>query len=1152
MRSLKKLLAVLLTLTMVLSIMVVPAFAAESLEYEDEARVLYDLGLFKGTSATEYVPNLEARLERQEGVALVLRLFGLDTEAEKMSESEAKALLAEKFKDADEIGAWAVKYVAYAVKNGIVDGRPDGKFAPKEPLLGKEYSKMILAQLGQYDPNNFQTASADLAAISDLSASEAIRFNDKILIRDDLVGISYASLTAQYKDGGTVISKLAEANPALKEKAIELGFIAIAKVNTEIEPITIKVGESVNLPSKVEVEYADGSVADVDVSWNTSAVKADVAGEYKAVGTIVGYDGSIEVVITVTPDVLAVESVTTKNLKEVIVVYNQDVSENAEAAKKDNYKLSISKAIESVSVDGNTAVLKVQNEKNDIINQQEATLTISNKILEEEQKFEFTFFDSELPEVLGIEITGPKSIKVNFSEPIAEGGKITLKKGTSTLSVGTSFSGYKTSTINVPMYSTFADGDTYEITIRDFKDFAGYGNIVKTIEFVYEKDETPPVASVDTVKQEYVKVSFNKPVKGLTTGHFSHTFSAWTAFSLTETDTFTKYDEKDTEKAKNLVKKDESVSTVYVWFYNDGTDKEKERAIPEGETSFRVRTKDADGNEIKDEWGNKLEELNVTISVTADKTAPEIAEVSVVAEDEIKVKFSKNVSKFTTDHIEVLDANGEKIDGVKLTISGSGKEYNVKLGKKLAGKSILVNIKNVEDTTLSANKMEPYSTVIEITDKTAPVINKITYEDDNGKYTDGKVYLYVFYNENLDADSALKASNYFIHEVVSGSSVYTKLSGDTSFFSGEKIVKIKLTEAQYNKIKVPGKEIFVSGVKDIAGNEILPKLYKVNGEQSVMNKPAIAVDDDGVKQVKATAVDKIEVLFDQELASITSEAFTLSDTAYKIVGLDVTLDGGRTKAILTVEKVADDKIVYLPYDLGSITLNLVEEKVTNLFNVKNAADKNIVIIDKIAPEMDTIAAGDTDKTIEITFKETLSGNQTNFAHDLVITDADDKELLAGVDYTTTLSENKITVKIETKGYGKYTVKSVDTIKYIKDTKDNLAKKFDAKTVEIKEKTPPTVSKAITDQIEKGNGTATVEFSEAIDQTSKTAVENAIKGATANGDKLTFSWSEDKTLTVTNTDTDNDTDFGVGEVKVTIKDLAGNESEDVVIINIAAV
>jgi len=96
MRSLKKLLAVLLSLTMVLSLMVVPAFAAESLEYEDEAKVLYDLGLFKGKSATEFVPDLESRLERQEGVALVLRLFGLDTEAEKNERKRSKSSLSRK------------------------------------------------------------------------------------------------------------------------------------------------------------------------------------------------------------------------------------------------------------------------------------------------------------------------------------------------------------------------------------------------------------------------------------------------------------------------------------------------------------------------------------------------------------------------------------------------------------------------------------------------------------------------------------------------------------------------------------------------------------------------------------------------------------------------------------------------------------------------------------------------------------------------------------------------------------------------------------------------------------------------------------------------------------------------------------------------
>jgi len=1147
MRSLKKLLAVLLALTMVLSIMVVPAFAAESLEYEDEAKVLYDLGLFKGKSATEFVPDLESRLERQDGVALVLRLFNLDTEAEKMSESEAKALLAEKFTDADEIAAWAVKYVAYAVKNEIVNGRPDGKFAPKDPLLGKEYAKMILAQLGQYDPNNFQTACADLAAISNLSSAEAIKFNDKILIRDDVVGISFASLAGEYADGSTVIAKLAAANAELKAKAIELGLIAVAKVNTVIEPIAIKVGEAVELPAKVEVEYADGSVAEVDVAWDTSAVKADVAGEYKAVGTIAAYDGTIEVVVTVTPDVLAVESVTADNLKEVVVVFNQDVSENAEVAKTDNYKLDISKKVESVTVDGNTAILTIENDGNDIENQKAAKLTITNKILAAEEKFDFTFFDAELPEVLGIEVTGPKSVQINFSEPIALKGKITLKKGSSTLSVSTNYNLNGKSEVNVPMYSSFVDGETYEITIKEFEDYAGYANIVKTIEFVYEKDETAPVATIDSATQKYVKVSFNKPVKGLTKEHFSHTFSAWKSIKLTTKDTFT-----STE-----VTKTDSVTEVYVWFYNDGSDKENERAIPEGETSFRVITKNSAGDEIKDEWGNKLAEVNTTISVVADKTAPEVSEVTVVAENEIKVKFSKNVSKFDKDNIEVLDTDGNKIDGVKLTISGSGKEFNVKLGKDLPGKTILVNIKDVVDTTLSANKMEPYSTTLEITDKKAPTVNLVTYEikrDNANKFEEA--YLYVFFNEALDSESALKVSNYFIYDTD-----YAKLTKSATFFSGDKIVKIALTEAESQKIAaiatIQGKGIFVTGVKDTAGNEVNPRIYKVDGTQASANVPAIDVKD-AVKQVKATASDKIEVVFNQELASITSDAFTVksANKSYSVIGMDVLLDSGKTKAILTIEPA-------LPYDIKyvhngnaeDIKLTVDGTKLENLFGVKGkasdvaGADKDVAIVDKVAPAVDSIVAGDIDKQIVVTFKENIKNeNVALFAHDFVITNEDDKELVPAIDYTTALNGNKVTITIN-KAYGKYAIAFRGTVNYIKDAAGNVASKFDEKTIEVKDQ-KPAVSTAITAQIAAVNGSAKVVFTKALDADSKTAVENAISAATAKG-TLTFSWSEDGlTLTVNNTHATDATEFA-GKVTVNnVADAAGNTA-DVVVVDIAA-
>ena len=78
MKSLKKLLAVLMTVALVAGMLVVPVFAAS--DYEDEAKTLYDLGLFKGKSETAYEPALEDRLLREEGVALLLRMFDLEDE----------------------------------------------------------------------------------------------------------------------------------------------------------------------------------------------------------------------------------------------------------------------------------------------------------------------------------------------------------------------------------------------------------------------------------------------------------------------------------------------------------------------------------------------------------------------------------------------------------------------------------------------------------------------------------------------------------------------------------------------------------------------------------------------------------------------------------------------------------------------------------------------------------------------------------------------------------------------------------------------------------------------------------------------------------------------------------------------------------------
>lgn len=1068
MKSLKKLLAVLIVVTLMAGMIAVPVFAA-SFNYEEEASVLNQLDLFKGKSATEYVPALEDRLLREEAVALLLRMFSLEEEAEAMTDKEANDLLA-KFKDADQIAAWARKYVAYAVKNEIVVGRPDGNFAPQDNLIGREYSKMLLAMLGYVQGVDFEYefSTSEFADVAGFPKSEAVKLDEDPLIRDDVVGMSFFALQAEYfagpNAGKTVIEVIVGDDEDMKAIAIAAGLMeeAVVVEVAALDDIVIKVGEALNLPATVKATFSDGSEADVAVTWEDVDASEPME-KTEITGTIADTDVVAKINVTIEADKLLVNSVTADNLVEVNVEYNQDVSDIEAVASKDNYSLNVGK-IASVKVDGNTAVLSL-NTDNVPKNQTPAKLTVNEKILEAKEEFEFTYFDATLPEVVDIEITGPKSLIVNFTEPIkSKTGKVTLKTGNSTLSVNTTF-GFSGSAVTVPLYSTLSDGKTYTITINEFEDYAGYKNVIKTIEFVYEKDETPPVATIDEAAQEYVKVTFNKPVKGLTPEHFSHTFSAYTALLLSKKDAYplksdgTKYD------PDILITEKDSVKTVYVYFYGktdeSALDKDKiERPIPEGESNFRIRTKAGD-YEIKDEWGNKFADETYTITVAADKTAPEVKAVKVESEKSISVEFTKNVT-FKNENIEVLDADGNKIDGVKVQVEkpGTGTKFVVALGKDLAGKSILVNIKNVEDTTLNANKLVSYSEVIEITDKTPPTIIKAAYETNKD---DAKLgYLYVFYNEAVDSETALKVSNYFLYD-----GGYTKLTGDTSFFEGDKIVKIALTEKQYEKVNVAAAdraELFVTGVKDIAGNEILPGIKEIDGTLEEANTPAIAyIDPDNTSKglkVYATATDKIEITFNQELTSIDDKAFVVevSSVPYSVVGMDVELSGGVTKAILTVEKVAGDTVKKLPYDVKNVEIKFGEGKIRNAFGTENGASLDEAgsisvyelrtINDKIAPAVkgiEQIVENEIVATFEEVVKSSVNPELAALAAtDFVITNKDDdKILVAGTDYSVVVNGTEtITIKLEKDYSGKkLNIATSDDRKYITDLNNNKLAKF---------------------------------------------------------------------------------------------------------------
>ena len=287
------------------------------------------------------------------------------------------------------------------------------------------------------------------------------------------------------------------------------------------------------------------------------------------------------------------------------------------------------------------------------------------------------------------------------------------------------------------------------------------------------------------------------------------------------------------------IKTTDSVDKVWVKFADDMKESD-ERPIGEGETVFVIRGKTDDG-EIKDNWGNKFETTEYRIAVTADKTAPEVTELSVAAEDELKVVFSEGVKKFDKDNVEIYDADGKAIDGVSVSVKHEkdNKEWKINLGKKLAGKTIVVKIKDVEDQALQANRMATYTATLTITDKTAPEVTKVTMRvSDDGK----TAVLYVTFSEDVDSTTALDKANYAL---IQGGKL-TLLSKDPAFFDGNKVVKLELTESEYTELKKAGTGLFVQRVKDLAGNAMA----------GMTETSILAYDDPG----NAPKIEKIEVV----------------------------------------------------------------------------------------------------------------------------------------------------------------------------------------------------------------------------------------------------------------------------------------------------
>jgi hypothetical protein len=136
MRTLKKTLALVLAVVLVLGVAVVGANAFTddaAINYDEAVAVLTGIGVIKGMDDGSFAPA--GTLTRAQAATIIARL-----------KDAADITAASNF--ADTKGHWAESAIAYAAAEGIVNGVGDGNFAPDAPLTGSAWAKMLLVAAG--------------------------------------------------------------------------------------------------------------------------------------------------------------------------------------------------------------------------------------------------------------------------------------------------------------------------------------------------------------------------------------------------------------------------------------------------------------------------------------------------------------------------------------------------------------------------------------------------------------------------------------------------------------------------------------------------------------------------------------------------------------------------------------------------------------------------------------------------------------------------------------------------------------------------------------------------------------------------------------------------------------------------------------------
>jgi len=266
MKTLKKVLSLVLVVAMVASMCIVGAAAAEDTKYDEAVAVVTGLGIIEG-DGTGY--NFTGEVTREQAAKMIAyMLLGKDV-AESLKTGTAP------FADV-AANRWSAGYIAYLKGQGIISGVSDTEFDPTANVTGIAFAKMLLTAIGYGKAGEFEGAAWDINTITFANQE----------------GIFAGSLTAS------------PANAATREEAMLYLFNALqvptVNYNKTFESYYVGTSPLQSVEEDKEVEYSLGYLNYKLIKVSTPETTDDFgrpAASWNANGTAIA-----ATVATATPD----------------------------------------------------------------------------------------------------------------------------------------------------------------------------------------------------------------------------------------------------------------------------------------------------------------------------------------------------------------------------------------------------------------------------------------------------------------------------------------------------------------------------------------------------------------------------------------------------------------------------------------------------------------------------------------------------------------------------------------------------------------------------------------------------------------------------------------------------------------------------------